>query len=76
MYMQTQTNSMNTLPDWKADFDKWIEQGTAKSTRRAYDRDINYFFTWLNESNWGKNTDSSNISSICVLTPVNSLFQE
>lgn len=39
----------NTLPDWQDDYDKWIEQGTAKSTRRAYDRDINYFFTWLAE---------------------------
>ena len=45
--MQTQTN--NTLPDWQADFDKWIEDGTAKSTRRAYDRDIKYFFSWLEE---------------------------
>lgn len=44
--MQTQTNTTNTLPDWQADFDKWIEQGTAKSTRRAYDRDINYFWKW------------------------------
>ena len=45
--MQTQTNTANALPDWQADFDKWIEQGTAKSTRRAYDRDIKYFFSWL-----------------------------
>lgn len=42
-------NNTNTLPDWQADFDKWIEDGTAKSTRRAYDRDINYFFAWLEE---------------------------
>ena len=35
------------MPDWQADFDKCIEQGTAKSTRRAYDRDIKYFFSWL-----------------------------
>lgn len=47
--MQTQTNTTNTLPDWQADFDKWIEQGTAKSTRRAYDRDIQYFWSWLEE---------------------------
>jgi len=37
------------LPDWKADFDKWIEEGTAKSTRRAYDRDIAYFWSWCEE---------------------------
>ena len=43
--MKTQ-NKNNTLPDWQADFDKWIEQGTAKSTRRAYDRDIAYFWQW------------------------------
>ena len=42
-------NSKNTLPDWQADFDKWIEQGTAKSTRRAYDRDITYFWKWTEE---------------------------
>lgn len=42
--MKTQNN--NALPDWKTDFDKWIEEGTAKSTRRAYDRDIAYFWSW------------------------------
>lgn len=42
-------NNTNTLPDWKADFDKWIEDGTAKSTRRAYDRDIAYFWQWVKE---------------------------
>ena len=42
-------NTSNTLPDWQADFDKWIEQGTAKSTRRAYDRDIAYFWQWTEE---------------------------
>lgn len=42
-------NTKNTLPDWQADFDKWIEQGTAKSTRRAYDRDITYFWSWATE---------------------------
>ena len=46
--MKTQ-NEKNTLPDWQADFDKWIEKGTAKSTRRAYDRDIKYFFSWTKE---------------------------
>ena len=44
--MKTQ-NKNNALLDWQADFDKWIENGTAKSTRRAYDRDIKYFFSWL-----------------------------
>ena len=47
--MQTQTNTTNTLPDWQADFDKWIEDGTAKSTRRAYDRDIAYFWKWVKQ---------------------------
>lgn len=46
--MKSQTHT-NTLLDWQADFDKWIEQGTAKSTRRAYDRDINYFWSWTEE---------------------------
>ena len=47
--MDNQSSTTNTLPDWKADFDKWIEQGTAKSTRRAYDRDIKYFWSWIDE---------------------------
>lgn len=38
-----------TLPDWQADFDKWIEDGTAISTRRAYDRDIAYFWSWVSQ---------------------------
>ena len=42
-------NTTNTLPDWQADFDKWIEAGCAPSSRRAYDRDIKYFFAWLSE---------------------------
>lgn len=46
--MKTQTTK-NTLPDWQADFDKWIERGSAKSTRRAYSRDISYFFQWTEE---------------------------
>ena len=40
-------NTKNTLPDWQADFEQWIEAGTAKSTRRAYDRDIAYFWRWI-----------------------------
>lgn len=40
----------NTLPDWRADFDLWIEKGTAPSTRRAYDRDITYFWQWAEEN--------------------------
>ena len=43
--MKTQTTT--TRPDWQTDFDKGIEKGTAKSTRRAYDRDVNYFFSWI-----------------------------
>lgn len=42
-------NATDTLPDWQADFDKWIEQGTAKSTRRAYERDIAYFWQWTEQ---------------------------
>lgn len=40
-------NTINTLPDWQADFDQWIKKGTAPSTRRAYDRDIQYFTQWV-----------------------------
>ena len=42
-------NEKNTLPDWQADFDKWIEAGCAQSTKRAYKRDIKCFFSWVEE---------------------------
>lgn len=37
---------MQDTPDWQADYDALIEAGTAKSTRRAYCRDIRYFWAW------------------------------
>ena len=45
--MDNQSSTTSTLPEGQADFDKWIEQGTVKSTRRTYDRDIKYFWSWL-----------------------------
>ena len=45
--MDNQSSTTSTLPEGQADFDKWIEQGTEKSTRRTYDRDIKYFWSWL-----------------------------
>ena len=42
------THNIKMTPEWKIDFNRWIEQGTAKSTRRAYDRDVKYFWTWMN----------------------------
>ena len=33
--------------NWQAAFDNWIEQGTSKSTRRGYARDVAYFSNWL-----------------------------
>ena len=44
--MKEKNKSNLNTPEWQADFDKWIEQGTAKYTRRAYDRDIKYFWQW------------------------------
>jgi len=41
------SNTINTLPDWQADYDQWIKAGTAQSIRRAYDRDIKYFTQWV-----------------------------
>ncbi|VAW71862.1 hypothetical protein MNBD_GAMMA12-1798 [hydrothermal vent metagenome] len=32
---------------WQDDFDRWIEQGTSSSTRRAYAHDVKYIATWL-----------------------------
>lgn len=46
--MKTQ-NTNTPRPDWQSDFDRWIEDGTAKSTRRAYTRDITYFWQWTKE---------------------------
>lgn len=34
-------------PTWQDDYDHWIEEGTAASTRRAYSRDVNYFWGWM-----------------------------
>lgn len=45
--MKTQTTT--TRPDWQTDFDNWIEDGTAQSTRGAYDRDIKYFWQWTEQ---------------------------
>lgn len=39
---------MTNTPDWRAQYDALIEAGTAKSTRRAYSRDIRYFWAWAN----------------------------
>lgn len=36
-----------TNNNWQDEFDSWIEQGTSKSTRRGYARDVAYFSTWL-----------------------------
>lgn len=33
--------------EWQTEFDQWIEQGTATSTRRAYGRDVKYFWQWM-----------------------------
>jgi len=35
------------LPDWQSDYAQWLEQGTAPSTRRAYQRDVTYFWQWV-----------------------------
>lgn len=37
---------MQDNTDWQAQYDALIEAGTAKSTRRAYSRDIRYFWAW------------------------------
>lgn len=37
----------STQQDWQSEFDQWIEQGTAMSTRRAYGRDVKYFWQWM-----------------------------
>ena len=34
-------------PTWQDDYDHWIEEGTATSTRRAYSRDVTYFWVWM-----------------------------
>ena len=38
---------MTTTPQWQHDFERWIEDGTAKSTRRAYQRDVAYYWRWI-----------------------------
>jgi len=35
--------------NWQDDFERWIESGTSKSTRRGYARDVKYFATWLDK---------------------------
>lgn len=35
------------LTDWKQDYSRRIEQGTAASTHRAYARDVCYFWQWV-----------------------------
>lgn len=37
---------MQDNTDWQSQYDALIEAGTAKSTRRAYSRDIRYFWAW------------------------------
>lgn len=34
-------------PSWKTALDLIIDEGTAKSTKRAHQRDLKYFFSWL-----------------------------
>jgi len=38
-----------TTHHWQHDFERWIEDGTALSTRRAYQRDVTYYWRWVNK---------------------------
>jgi len=38
---------MTTTPQWQQDFERWIEDGTSASTRRAYQRDVHYYWHWV-----------------------------
>ena len=37
----------NPLANWQTDYAHWLEQGTSASTRRAYQRDVRYFWQWV-----------------------------
>lgn len=32
---------------WEQEFNEWVTNGTSKSTRRAYNRDVAYFWKWV-----------------------------
>ena len=38
----------NISSNWEQDFNQWIESGTSQSTRRAYIRDVIYYWHWIN----------------------------
>ena len=38
----------NISTNWEQDFNQWIENGTSSSTRRAYNRDVIYYWRWVN----------------------------
>jgi len=40
---------MTTTTKWQQDYDRWIEDGISASTRRAYKRDIAYYWSWIKE---------------------------
>ncbi|MCW9025479.1 MAG: hypothetical protein OQK73_12475 [Gammaproteobacteria bacterium] len=42
-------SNKHTLPDWEAQYNSFIEAGTAKATRRTYTRDVKYFWDWVQQ---------------------------
>jgi integrase len=40
------TEPNSDIPDWQSQYDAFVQAGTAASTRRAYVRDVRYFWAW------------------------------